>query len=71
MSLAVTLLVLLLAVAVTGLANYRERRPRQLGDPPLISYTAIQMIALVVALLMAAHLVSLLTGQPLTSRFLR
>ncbi len=71
MSLAVTLVVLLLAVAVTGLANYRERRPRRLGNPPLISYTAIQMIAMVVALLMAAHLVSLLTGHPLTSRFLR
>ncbi len=70
MSLAVTLVVLLLAIAVTGLANYRERWPRRLGDPPLISYTAIQMIAMVVALLMAAHLVSLLTGHPLTSRFL-
>jgi hypothetical protein len=70
-SLAVTLVILLLAVAVTGFANYRERRPRQLGVPPLISYATIQMIAMVVALLMAAHLVSLLTGHPLTSRFLR
>jgi hypothetical protein len=70
-SLAVTLVILLLAVAVTGFANYGERRPRQLGVPPLISYATIQMIAMVVALLMAAHLVSLLTGHPLTSRFLR
>jgi hypothetical protein len=29
------------------------------------------MLAIVVAVLMAAHLVSLLTGQPLTGRFLR
>jgi hypothetical protein len=29
------------------------------------------MVAIVVAILMAAHLVSLLTGHPLTSRFLR
>jgi hypothetical protein len=36
-----------------------------------VSYTAIQMFAIVVALLMAAHLVSLLTGHQLTGRFLR
>jgi hypothetical protein len=29
------------------------------------------MVAIVVAILMAAHLVSLVTGRPLTSRFLR
>lgn len=70
MSLAITLVLLLLAVGVAGLANWRERRPQDLGHPPLISYTAVQMIALVVALLMAAHLVSLLTGHQLVSRFL-
>jgi hypothetical protein len=71
MSLTVTLVLMLLAVGAAGLANWRERRPRALGQPPLISYAALQMIALVVALVMAAHLVSLVTGQPLTSRFLR
>ena len=70
MSLTATLVVLLLALAVAGLANYRERRPRALGRPPLIPATVIQMLALVVAILMLAHLVSLLIGQPLRSRFL-
>ena len=70
MSLTVTLLVLLLALAVAGFANYRERRPRQLGWPPLVPYTVIQMLALVLVILMLAHLVSLLMGQPLRSRFL-
>jgi hypothetical protein len=71
MGLAATAIVLVLAVAVAGFANWRERRHRPVGNPPLVSYTAIQILAIVIALLMAAHLVSLLTGHPLTSRFLR
>ncbi len=71
MSLGVTLVLMLSAVGVAGLANWRERRPPELGNPPLISYTAVQMIALVVALLMAAHLVSLVTGHQLVSRYFR
>ncbi|MGH6916843.1 MAG: hypothetical protein ACREJ0_03970 [Geminicoccaceae bacterium] len=71
MGLAATLVVLALAVAVAGFANWQERRQRPVGNPPLVSYTAVQMLAIVVAILMAAHLVSLLTGHPLTSRFLR
>ena len=70
MSLAVTLCILLAALAVAGLANYRERRPREVGKVPLISYSAIQMVALVVAILMLAHVASLLMGAPLKSRFL-
>jgi hypothetical protein len=71
MGLAATVVVLVLAVAVAGFANWQERRHRPVGNPPLVSYTAIQILAIVIALLMAAHLVSLLTGHPLTSRFLR
>ena len=71
MSLTSTLIVLLLALAVAGFANWRERRPRPLGHPPLVPYTAIQMVALVVVILMLAHLVSLLSGQPLTGRLFR
>jgi uncharacterized membrane protein YidH (DUF202 family) len=71
MGLAATLVVLVLAVAAAVFANWQERRQRPAGNPPLVSYTAVQMIAIVVAILMAAHLVSLLTGHPLTSRFLR
>lgn len=70
MSLVVTLSILLAALVAAGLANYRERRPREVGKVPLISYSAIQMVALVVAILMLAHLVSLLMGSPLKSRFL-
>lgn len=68
MGLELTLAILLAASLVAGLANYFERRPHRLGEPPLFSYTAIQMVALVVAILMLAHLVSLLSGQPLSGR---
>lgn len=68
MGLELTLAILLAASLVAGLANYLERRPHRLGKPPLVSYAAIQMIAVVVAILMLAHLVSLLSGQPLSGR---
>jgi len=71
MGLGITLAILAAALAVAVLANWRERRPGAPGNPPLVSTTAVQMIAVVVAILMLAHLVSLLTGTPLKSRFLR
>lgn len=69
MGLLPTLLILALAIGIAGLANWLERRPRELGQPPLIPWTAVQMVALVAAILMLAHLVSLATGTPLKSRF--
>ena len=71
MGLALTVVLLLLALAVAGTANWLERRPHELGRPPLVPYTAIQMVALVLAILMLAHLVSLLTGTPLVGRLMR
>jgi uncharacterized membrane protein YidH (DUF202 family) len=68
MSLGLTLVLLLAALAIAAYANWRERRPRDLGRPPLVPYTAIQVIAVVAIIIMLAHLVSLLTGQPLKSR---
>ena len=68
MSLELTLVVLFAALAVAALANWRERRPRVFGRPPLVPYPAVQMVALAVAILMLAHLVSLLTGHPLKGR---
>lgn len=68
MSLVLTLSLLAAALAVVGFANWRERQPRRLDKTPLISYPLIQMVGIVVAILMAAHLVSLLTGQQLQGR---
>ena len=68
MSMLTTLALLGLSLAVIGLANWRERRPKDIQRLTLVSYPLIQMIGVVVALLMIAHLVSLLTGQPLHGR---
>ncbi len=68
MPLSLTLLLLIAALALAGFANWQERRVRRLEDTPLISYPMIQIAAVVVALLMAAHLISLLTGQQLQAR---
>lgn len=68
MGFELTLVILLGASLIAGLANYLERRPHRLGEPPLVSYTAIQMVALVVAIMMLAHLVSLLSGEPFSGR---
>ena len=68
MSLTVTLLLLALSLFVVIFANWQERRERPLGKAPLVSYPALQMIGIVLTVLLAAHLVSLLTGQPLRGR---
>lgn len=68
MSLTVTLLLLLLAFSIIAFANWQERRKRPLGKPPLVSYPALQIIGILFAVLLIAHLVSLLTGQPLRGR---
>lgn len=68
MSLILTLVLLAAALTLVGLANWRERQPRQLDKTPLISYPLVQMIGIVVVILMVAHLVSLFTGQQLQGR---
>jgi hypothetical protein len=70
MSLTVTLLLLLASLALILFANWQERRERPLGEAPLISYPALQMVGIVFTVLLAAHLISLLTGHPLRGRHL-
>ena len=68
MSLELTVVLLVVSVALAGVAFVMQRRPREGFDPPVVPWTAIQVVAVVVALLMAAHLVSLATGQPFKGR---
>ncbi len=68
MSLTVTLLLLAATLSIIAFANWQERRKRPLGKTPLVSYPALQMLGILFAVLLLAHLVSLLTGQPLRGR---
>lgn len=68
MSLELTVIILVGSVGLAGLAVVMQRRRRDSLDPPLVPWTAVQVVAVVAALLMAAHLVSLATGQPLKGR---
>lgn len=69
MSLGTTLVGLTLAAAVALAAALIQRRPPPLGSVRLVPYAGVQFVALVVAVLLLAHLVTLLSGQPLRSRF--
>lgn len=70
-SFELTISILIVALLIAGLANWRERRPRPVGKPSLVPYIAIQILAVLVIILMLAHLVSLLTGHPLKGRGLQ
>ena len=71
MSLTVTLIILAVCVAVLGIAQIRERRRYEPGRVTLIPWVPLQFVAMMGIILMLAHLVSLLTGEPLTGRFMR
>jgi len=69
MDLIPTLALAVLAVAAFAGAWWGHRRPYQPGriwQPP---YIAIMWLALLLLIVMLAHLVTLLTGTPLQSRF--
>lgn len=64
MDLATTLVILVAAIVIFGLCWLVERRPRALGTVRLFPTIPVMMVCLVVILGLAAHLISLLTGQP-------
>jgi hypothetical protein len=59
-----TVAMLVIAVGVAGLANWQMRRPFERRWLPLVPWLGVQFLAVAVALIMLAHLVSLLTGRP-------
>jgi hypothetical protein len=62
--LGATVAALVIALGFAGLANWQMRRPFHRRWLPVIPWLGVQFLAVAVALIMLAHLVSLLTGQP-------
>jgi hypothetical protein len=62
--LGATVAALVIALGLAGLANWQMRRPFHRRWLPVIPWLGVQFLAVAVALIMLAHLVSLLTGQP-------
>ena len=69
MDLAVTLAGLAVAAVILAAAMIISRRPVEPGDVRMLPYGGIQFVAIVAIIVALAHLMSLLTGQPFTSRF--
>ncbi len=69
MSVFATTAVLAAALAVFVVCAVMVRRPYEPGRIWRVPYTAIMWVSALVAVLMLAHLVTLLTGTPLKSRF--
>jgi hypothetical protein len=63
-----TLALLATGLALTAFSRWYETWPRPLGEVRLLPSTALLAAGVLVSVLAAAHLVSLLTGTPLTGR---
>jgi hypothetical protein len=59
-----TVATLVVAVGLAALANWQMRRPFDRRWLPVVPWLGVQFLAVAVALIMLAHLVSLLTGHP-------
>ncbi len=68
MNLTVTLSFLIFGAGLIIWANWRERKDTVPGNPPLISYPALQFLGVFIVIIMAAHLITLLTGKPFAGR---
>ncbi|MCZ6861206.1 MAG: hypothetical protein O7I42_13190 [Alphaproteobacteria bacterium] len=71
LSLTATLIILAVCIAVLIAAQIRERRHYKPGRVSLIPWVPLQFIAMLGVMLMLAHMISLLTGEPFVGRFAR
>ncbi len=68
MNLSVTVTLMVLGVALAAWANWRERKGHTPGQVPLVPYTFWQFVGIIIFILMAAHLITLLSGKPFMGR---
>jgi hypothetical protein len=64
LELRTTIVALVIAFCLAALANWQMRRPFNRRWLPVVPWLGVQFVAAAVALIMLAHLVSLLTGHP-------
>jgi hypothetical protein len=62
--LGATIATLAIAFGFAALANWQMRRPFNRRWLPVVPWLGVQFLAAAVALVMLAHLISLLTGHP-------
>jgi multisubunit Na+/H+ antiporter MnhE subunit len=62
--LGATIATLIVALGFAVLVNWQMRRPFERRWLPVVPWLGVQFLAVAVALIMIAHLVSLLTGHP-------
>lgn len=68
LSLTTTLVIAAIVFVVFTFANWRARQPAQPLKVRMINYHVIQMACIVVILLMAAHLITIFAGRPVTGQ---
>lgn len=68
LSLVMTLTIVVLTGGMFAFANWKARQPAEPLKVRMINYHVVQIICVIVLLLMVAHLVTLLSGQPLAPR---
>ncbi len=69
MEMAITVLAALGGFAGAGWALWAEKRPIDPTKPRLIPTTPVLFLCLVVVIFAAAHMITLITGQPHVGRF--
>ena len=68
MPLLPTLLILSASILLAAWSWWQDRKPYEAGSPPLIPRGMIMYISVIVAVLMLAHLVGLLSGNQFAGR---
>ena len=68
MGLIATFVLLAVGVALAGYCLWHQHRPRELGEVSLFPANLLLGVGLLLVILALAHLVSVLTGHPLTGR---
>lgn len=63
-----TLAIAALGVALFGFASWRARQPAEPLKVRWVNYHMVQFTGILVVLLMAAHLVTLFAGHPVTGQ---